>query len=393
MNKTIKVGLDIGNSAVKGSVLSEQNALLSTILVPSCVNFIHDDRQLNYPDPNTRYVRIMDSPLAHSDAIAAIGHRAMEIPGYTQFDVGSTSYKTDHELTTTLLFGLIGETIGSEGIVDVILAVSVPIVESKTYHLVENYQKKLVGKHRIRVYAPNGERDVIVNVVVAQVMNEGQAGFLGLLDTVDVKFQTTMNAVYAALGEQPNILPTLDDFLVVDIGEGTTDLAVFRNKRFNAEYSYSVTKGYGTILELAMASAEREGLTIESRKQLQNLLESTNVRRKEQRDKWNVFMDTERKIYVDEVVTTVLKTYGRQSYLDAIIFLGGGFSALTGYRLSETGTIVTRDSYLFDQLAETLTKNNKSASVVFGIPEPYAQSINNRGLMQVLTSRSVPKRK
>ncbi len=393
MNKTIKVGLDIGNSAVKGSILSEQNALLSTILTPSCVNFIHDTRQLSYPDRDTRYVQVLDSPLNHSDAVVAIGKRAMDIPGYTQFDVGSTSYKTNHELTTSLLFGIIGNTIGTESVVDVILAVSVPIVESKTYRLVEQYQKTLLGKHRIRVYSQTGERDVIVNVVNAQVMNEGQAGFLGLLDTVDAAFRTTMNTLYTALGESTNILPSLEDFLVVDIGEGTTDLAVFRNKRFNAEYSYSVTKGYGTILELSMADAEREGLTIESRKQLQSLLESTNARRKEQRERWEKFMNVERRIYVDEVVSTVLKTYGRQSYLDAIIFLGGGFSALTGYRLSETGTVAMRDDYLFQMLEDTLKKNNKTASVIFGIPEPFAQSINNRGLMQLLTSQSAPKRK
>ena len=113
MNKTIKVGLDIGNSAVKGNILSEQNALLSTILTPSCVNFIHDTRQLSYPDRDTRYVQVLDSPLNHSDAVVAIGKRAMDIPGYTQFDVGSTSYKTNHELTTSLLFGIIGNTIGT----------------------------------------------------------------------------------------------------------------------------------------------------------------------------------------------------------------------------------------------------------------------------------------
>ena len=393
MSKTVKVGLDIGNSAVKGSILSEQNALLKTILIPSCVNFIHDPRQLSYPDKNVRYVKVLESPLGHADDVYAIGDRAMEIPGYTQFDVGSTSYKTDHELTTSLLFGVIGGLVGSEGVLDVVLAVSVPIVESKTYHLVEGYQRKLVGKHRIRIYTIMGDRDVTINVISAQVMNEGQAGFLGLLDTVDAGFKTTMNTLYASLGEPANMIPTLEDFLVVDIGEGTTDLAVFRNKRFNAEYSYSVTKGYGTILELAISNAEREGVTIESRKQLQNLLESTNERRSGQRELWNKYMDAERRVYVDEVVSTVLKTYGRQSYLDAIIFLGGGFSALTGYKLSETGKVAMKDSYLFDELNETLTRNKKTASVVFGIPEPFAQTINNRGLMQILTSQMVNRKK
>lgn len=391
MSKTIKVGLDIGNSAVKGSVLNEQNGLLKNILIPSCVNYIHDVRHLNYPDATTKYVQILESPLTHADVIAAIGNRAMEIPNYQQFDVESTSNKTDHEITTSLLFGLIADAVGKETELNVILAVSVPIVESKTYHLVEDYQTKLRGRHKLRIYTAAGEQDVMINIVIAQVLNEGQAGFLGLLDTVDTGFRSTMNTLYKALGEQANMIPTLEDFLVVDIGEGTTDLAVFRNKRFNAEYSYSVTRGYGTILELAMANAEREGITIESRKQLQSLMETTNSRRQAQKELWSRFVDVERQIYTDGVVSTILKTYGRQSFLDAIIFLGGGFSALTGYKLSETGKVTMRDSYLFDQLQSVLTKNNKAASIIFGVPEPYSQSINNRGLMQVLSNQTIKK--
>lgn len=393
MGKLIKVGLDIGNSAVKGSILNEQNGLLKSILIPSSVNYIHDVRHLNYPDAGTRYVQVLESPLTHSEMIAAIGNRAMEIPNYQQYDVESTSYKTDHELTASLLFGIIAEAVNKETEIDVILAVSVPIVEAKTYHLVEQYQAKLKGRHKVRVYTQDGEQDVAINIIVAQVLNEGQAGFLGLLDTVDMGFRTTMNTLYRALGEKPDMIPTLEDFLVIDIGEGTTDLAVFRNKRFNAEYSYSVTKGYGTILELAIANAEREGITIESRKQLQSLMGSTNSRRQQQKELWARFIGVERRIYADEVVSTVLKTYGRQSFLDAIIFLGGGFTALTGYHLSETGTVITEDSYLFDQLKAALAKNNKTTSLMFGVPHPYSQSINNRGLQQILSSLTAKKSK
>lgn len=389
--KTIKVGLDIGNSAVKGSILSEHNGLLKDVLIPSSVNYIHDVRHLDYPDRSIRYVQVLESPLEHTDAIVAIGNRAMDIPNYQQYDVGSTSYKTNHEITTSLLFGVIADAIGTEAELNVILAVSVPIVESKTYHLVDNYRNMLKGTHKLRVYSADGVQDVTVHIPIAQVLNEGQAGFLGLLDTVDREFLSTMNTLYAALGEGDNMVPTLEDFLVIDIGEGTTDLAVFRGKRFNAEYSYSVTKGYGTLLELAMANAERENLTIESRKQLQALLESENPRRAGQKKIWDKFVDVERKTYADEVAATILKTYGRQSFFDAIIFLGGGFSALTGYALSETGEIQMKDSYLFEQMQAMLQKNNKTAGVIFGVPQPFSQSINNRGLMQVLSNQTIRK--
>lgn len=389
--KTVKIGLDIGNSSVKGGILSEQNALIKEIKVPSAVNYVHDERTLSYPDANTRYVQVLDSPLAHSGDIAAIGARAMELPGYQQFDVGSTSYKTDHELTASLLYGVIGDLVGTADEIGIVLAVSVPIVESKTFHLVEQYQARLVGDHKIRLYEAAGNREVTVHVQAAKVLNEGQAGFFGLLDTQDKAFRKTMDTLYAALGEQPTMIPTLEDFLVVDIGEGTTDLAVFRGKRFNPEYSYSVTKGYGTVLELAMAAAEREGITVESRKALQGLLTTDNPRRKSQKEMWQRYVTPVKNEYIDEIVTTIMKAYGRQSFLDAIIFLGGGFTALTGYSIADDGTVTNADDYLFQNLKDVMGKNHKEAGIVFGVPGAYAQTVNSRGLMQVLTGMPVKK--
>lgn len=389
--KTVKIGMDIGNSSVKGVVLSEANALLKEIKIPSAVTYLYDERTLSYPDANTRYVQVVDSPLAHAEDIAAIGSRAMELPGYQQFDVGSTSYKTDHELTASLLYGIIGDLIGTESEIGVVLAVSVPIVESKTFGLVEKYQNRLKGIHKIKLYENTGTREVAIHIQTAKVLNEGQAGFFGLLDTQDKMFRKTMDTLYAALGEQSSMISTLEDFLVVDIGEGTTDLAIFRGKQFNPEYSYSVTKGYGTVLELAMAAAEREGITMESRKALQNLLTTDNPRRKAQKDIWQNYVAPVKQAYIDEIIVTLLKAYGKQSFLDAIIFLGGGLTALTGYGVADDGSIKNADDYLFTQLGCVMEKNHKTAGIVFGVPGKYSQTVNSRGLMQVLTGIPVKK--
>lgn len=390
--RTIKVGLDIGNSTVKGSILNDKNGVLKNILIPSAINTIHDEKLLHFANRSVRYMSILDSPLEHSRAILAIGDTAMDLPDYQEYDVSATSYKTNHLITTALLLGIIAEAVNrNEDEIDVMLAVSIPIVESKTFDLIKNYRALLQGSHTVRIYEESGQRDVIINIQTAQVLNEGQAGFLGLMDTVDTTFRSSMDALFTNLDESPNAIDTLEDFLVIDIGEGTTDLAVFRGKKFNPEFSYSITKGYGNLLEQAMAKAEREGITIESRKALQNLLSSTNPRRQAQKELWAKYVDIERQDYVNDVVQTVLKVYARQSYLDAIIFLGGGFSALTGYSIDEANQIHMIDKYLFEHLKATLEKNSKVADLIFGIPQPYSQSINNRGLMQVL-SMQTPKR-
>ena len=170
----------------------------------------------------------------------------------------------------------------------------------------------------------------------------------------------------------------------MDIGEGTTDLAVFRNQKFNAEYSYSITRGYGNLLEDAMAAAAREQLTIESRKDLQSVLEVTTGRQTKRRDKWLEYVNPTKKKFIETITDTILKTYGKRDYFDAIIFIGGGFTALTGYRVDMNQVLMT-DETLFDTLNEKLDKNHKSVDLLFGIPSPYSQGINERGLTQVLT--------
>lgn len=381
----MKCALDIGNSSVKGMILTKENQVFAPLRFPSSVVTIPEAKYLTFgveDDPTDIYLQVIDSPLNHVDGIVAVGHKAIDIPDYREYDVTSTSYKANHEITTSLLFGSIAPYL--DGDTDVTLAVSIPIVEAKSIGLIDEYKQLLTGSHKIRIYRKNGTQDVVVTFTQVAVLNEGQAGFLGLLDTVDRQFRADITAVYDSLGEEDPI-GDLEDFLIVDIGEGTTDLAVFRNKRFNAEYSYSITRGYGNLLEDAMSSASREGLTIESRKDLQKVLESTNKRRAERRELWGQYVTPTKDKFIDVVTDTILKTYGRRDYFDAIIFIGGGFTALTGYRV-DFGQVSMLDSSLFDQLKEKLEKNHKSADLIFGVPAPYSQGINERGLTQVLTN-------
>lgn len=378
----MKCALDIGNSSVKGMLLTDANEVINPLRFPSSVVSIPDAKYLTYNHEEDIYLQILESPLAHTDDIVAVGQKAIDMPDYQEYDVTSTSYKANHPITTSLLFGAMAPYLTDD--TDVILAVSVPIVEAKSIGLIDEYKQLLTGVHKIRIFQKGESRDVIINFTTVVVLNEGQAGFLGLLDTVDNQFRADITSVYASLGEEDPV-GELEDFLIVDIGEGTTDLAVFRSKKFNAEYSYSITRGYGNLLEDAIATASREQLTIESRKDLQKVLESTSKRRAERREKWMEYVTPTKDKFIDIVTDTILKTYGRRDYFDAIIFIGGGFTALTGYRV-DLGQVLTNDSSLFDVLQEKLVKNHKSVDLLFGVPSPYAQGINERGLTQVLTN-------
>lgn len=379
----MKCALDIGNSSVKGMLLTDTNEVISPLRFPSSVVTVADAKYLTFTNEEDVYIQVIDSPLAHMTDIVAVGQKAIDMPDYREYDVTSTSYKANHEITTSLLFGALASFIEND-VETIALAVSVPIVEAKSIGLIEDYKNLLTGKHTIRIFKEAGVRDVTIDFTMVAVLNEGQAGFLGLLDTVDKDFRADIDAVYNSMGETDPVAD-LEDFLIVDIGEGTTDLAVFRGKRFNPEYSYSITRGYGNLLEDAIAVASREHLTIESRKDLQKVLESTNKRRAERREKWMQYVTPTKDKFIEVVTDTILKTYGKRDYFDAIIFIGGGFTALTGYRV-DLGQVQMNDTDLFDTLNEKLQKNHKSVDLLFGVPAPYSQGINERGLTQVLTN-------
>ena len=380
----MKLGLDIGNSKVKGAVLDDDNILTNVIGFPSAVNHINDKKYLTYPHDDDFYIQVLESPLKHYDDILAVGDRAMDMPDYEEYDVASTSYKTNHPMTTSMLFGAIAQST-TEKDVSVKLAVSIPIVEAKTIGVATNYQKALIGDHIVRVFRNNGVTDMTIHITLAMISNEGQAGFLGLLDTVDKPFRAAINTVYASLGEDEDPVGSFEDFLVCDIGEGTTDISVFRNKKFNPDYSFSITRGIGNLLEDAMANARKEQLTIESRKDLQHVIESTNKRQAQRRAQWETYVKPTEKAFIDRIVDTIIQAYGSRDYFDAIIFFGGGFSALTGYTI-DTDHISMRDDYLFKELAARLKELHKTVSITMGVPAPYAQTINQRGLTQILTN-------
>lgn len=380
----MKLGLDIGNSKVKGAMLDDNNILKHVIGFPSAVNHISDAKYLTYPHMEDFYIQVLQSPLRHYDDIVAVGDKAVDMPDYEEFDVMSTSYKTNHPMTTSLLFGAIAQSVDAEE-VTVTLAVSIPIVESKTIGIAKDYKEKLEGDHVIRVFRENKTFDMTIHIALAIVSNEGQAGFLGLLDTVDKPFRTAINTVYASLGEDEDPVGSFEDFLVCDIGEGTTDISVFRNKKFNPDFSFSITRGIGNLLEDAMANARKEQLTIESRKDLQHVIESTNKRQAKRREQWEAYVKPTENAFIDKIVDTIIQAYGNRDYFDAIIFFGGGFSALTGYTV-DMGKVVMRDDRLFTQLASRLKDLNKTVSITMGVPSPYSQTINQRGLTQILSS-------
>ena len=99
----MKVAIDIGNSTIKGAFLTNEHELIDEILKPSAVNLINHEKYLSYHN-NEIFFQIIDSPLQHFEEITCISKTALDRHNYIEYDVTSTSYKSDHKITTALLF-------------------------------------------------------------------------------------------------------------------------------------------------------------------------------------------------------------------------------------------------------------------------------------------------
>lgn len=383
----VKLGLDIGNSAVKGALLDGSNHLQAEIEIPSVVAKYDSPKHFAFLDDSSFYLQIVDSHLHHDPEIAAIGQQALESPNPLEYNVEDSNYKTGNPQTAYLLFGSLISKMPKIEDVFVKLAVSIPIEEAQAVGLIDDYKDALTGTHTLRVWRGDLRegREIKVTIAAVTIVNEGQAGFYGLLDTTDMRFRDAMNVIYKSLGEDENPISDFSDFIVVDIGEGTTDVSVFKYKKFNPEYSFSVKKGIGNVLEDARMQAAKEQITIANRKELMRVMQGGNKRQEKRRQKWQAFIEPNVLRFEDMITSTIMKAYGMGDYFDAIIFLGGGFSALTGCRVDENGNVVFKDRGLLDKVEAALDAGKKEVGDIIALPEPFARTSNERGLIQLLT--------
>ena len=138
----MKLAIDTGNSSVKGNLLTNDNKLIKHILIPSAVNNITDEKYLTF-DNNEVYFKVIDSSLNHFDDITCVGDYALAKPNYKEYDVTSSSYKSNHKITTALLFGSFIDEVNDNTTLTV--TASVPIVEAKTLGLIDKYTELLKG--------------------------------------------------------------------------------------------------------------------------------------------------------------------------------------------------------------------------------------------------------
>lgn len=345
----ILAGIDIGNGYVKGSVKGMD---ISHVDIPSGVAYVtstHDikasladaDEIIN--DIYNQMDVSFESKLINDKTRRIFGRRGIQSGmSIQEFDVYSHISKAKQSLSYMLTLGCIaGKAIQDYWRVNRVLpdepikadvtevALALPIGEYKKFRkeYADSYKS---SDHAVILH--NFEKDVRVEIHFndVQVIAEGASAHYA----VAAKGEGLMNAMLADVRKMGVKLEgiTAKDILGavntvgIDIGEGTVNFPVFQNGKFNPDASVTFDKGYGAVLNSALERLQDKGYPFNSRKELQDFLNTTPSALNKRRYKMiQDVVDEEITAFVNEVSIQFSKVMMRiGSYVEVVYVYGGG---------------------------------------------------------------------
>lgn len=342
----IESALDVGNGYTKAffdindtkhytRVIPSVSAKQYNSEVPTmtAADFFEDD-QMKSADMS------FHTPLVKDSTRRVIGEEATYSPYTEQFDVYAPIAKSDVDLSGVLLLGLLTKEAlkyaYDEGwklddlTVSAKLALALPIDEHKKHH--KAYREKLEGSHHVTVYNLDQPVTIRIDIEQALVVNEGESARYALL-FAKPDFVSVVDSVLKQQGiediEGSDVMGA-ENVLVMDIGEGTTDFAVFTNARFNANASNTLNKGYATVLESTLDALNDKGGTYSSRQQLSELLytpkTALNRSRIERIERETASQTSQFSQALTDEIGKVFNRVG--GFVDVIYVIGGGAGAM-----------------------------------------------------------------
>lgn len=341
-------GLDIGNGYVKGSVFGTD---LTNIDIPSGVAYVtrtHDlktdlsEADAVIEDIYNKMDLSFDSPLVDDRNRRIFGRRGLQ-SGMTveEFDVYSHISKAKQPLSAMLTLGcLAGKVIQdywrknhrfpTETLrADVRIALALPIGEYKKFR--QSYANGyLDSDHTVEMHNFDQLIKVQLHFDDVQVIAEGASAQYAIAS----KGETLMNAMLGdvrKMGEALEGITAADilsakNIVGIDIGEGTVNFPVFQSGSFNPDVSITFDKGYGEVLNSALERLQDKGHPFNSRKELQDFLNTTPTALSAKRYKIiQDVVDEEISAFVNEVAMQFSKIMDRAgSYIEVVYIYGGG---------------------------------------------------------------------
>lgn len=359
----------------------------------------------------------VNSPMIASNDRHLVGLRALNAEGYMQdFAVtGSTASKAEQPLSKLLVLAIIAakavkdyvayhgelpgpnsaaaQTTGETAItVHAVTALALPITEFVEHR--HAYAAAFMGasadpaQQRIThtVTVNNFETPVTVNIIFddVKIIAEGASAQYAIAGSKPGLIEHMLEEVRATEPEpgayvDPAI--TADDVRAatntvgVDIGEGTVNFAVFTNGQFNTDSSTTYPKGYGTVMEAALADMESANIrAFTSRKQLADfLLSEPTPMKRNQYNQVTAYVDKQINYFVTDMVRhfgRLLATVGVNT--DVVYVYGGGSAPM-------------REVLLPQLIAKVQEMTSFGGFPVLYLDAKYSRNLNREGLLMAAT--------
>ena len=372
---TYIAGLDIGNGYVKGLIEpagdSAGDCGIDEIDMPSSVVQIMTPNQVPAPDSSAAEVVADDfynaidmtttSQMVGDQMRRIFGVRSLHASGsIDEFDLVGKRSKAQQKLSKVLVLGIIAAKAVKDFVTEhghlprpgtedpqvltvrATVGLALPINEFMVHR--DGYAASFKGSsgeagrmvHLVTI--GNFETPVTVQIIFDEVVviAEGASAQYAITNGGEPLMKGLLADVRSKGLDLPGIGPAdvlaATNTIGVDIGEGTVNFPVFSGGKFNPDASRTLAKGYGSVLEDAIETMDRNGFahTFRSRKQLADYLQSEpSALKRNFHDKVRDFVEQQAEFFVGEICqefSTVLADVG--AVTEVAYVYGGGSGPL-----------------------------------------------------------------
>ena len=384
-------GLDTGNGYMKGILKSENSEII--VDYPSVVSIYDVENDIKTEGENIKaeisdIFNRMDLSIS-SDLITdgrrrIFGKRAVESGMVTTtFDVNlHQQSKAEQKMSGLMVLGTFAGAVLKkwfekhgklpENVIQATVScvLALPIAEYLKYRdkYIEGFKK---GTHMVTFH--NFSEPVRVELTFENVIvtSEGAAAQFAISSGLaDLSSEITSEMKQEGINEKELMAAT--DVMGIDIGEGTVNFVVMKNKKLSPEASWMVAEGYGTLLDECISQTlKKNGYPFNGRKDLSEFLIKTPkpIEKAKHRVVTELVEDEALK-FAERLITEVRKSIAKTGTTNQAIFIYGG------------GSIPLRKAI------ETGVRKNASElgnTYVIYISSKDARTLNAKGLYEMST--------
>ena len=387
-------GIDTGNGYVKGCI----DGTILRFPSVTAVNF----GRMTVPTPDDQLEEFFsrsifneldasfDSSMVVNKSRRLFGSRALSsgMP-IEEFDVNSTKSRAEADLSAVLVLGtlagyaLVNYWNENRSLPSDILRIKcdyfltgLPVAECRNFRY-EYAQRYMAQKHMVTIH--NFEQPVRIEIEfgAVQVMSEGEAAGYAMLFSDDSVMQSFLNSArkdgQPLTGISVKDLKEANSTIGLDIGEGTVNIVVFTNRRFNYDISTSYPKGYSQVLLAVLERLRDEGYHFKDRKELAEFMSrEPSALQRGHYDYIRTILEQEIALFASELGTQVSRIMAQAGGFVEVMFVYGG------------GAIPMKDALYPElmRLTETGVQGQTTFPVLY-LTDENAQFMNEMGLYMV----------